>query len=53
MDEIRSFIEEAGMEVVETLGNYDGTPFSDTGEGGDVIMVARLRSPNRLSGRKR
>jgi len=45
VDEIRSLIQEAGMEVVETLSDYEGRPLSDTGEGGDVIMVARLRSP--------
>jgi len=45
VDEIQSLIQEAGMEVVHTLGDYDDTPFSDTSDGGDVIMVARLRSP--------
>jgi len=43
VDEIRLAIESAGMEVTETLGSYDGRPFSDTGQGGDVIMVVRLR----------
>jgi len=43
-DEIQSLIQEAGMEIVEILSDYDGTPFSDTGEGSDVIMVARLES---------
>ncbi len=46
VDEIRLLIQEAGMEVLETLSDYDGTPFSDSGEGGDVIMVARPRSPD-------
>jgi len=45
VDEIQSLIQEAGMEVVQTLSDYNGTPFSDTSEGGDVIMVARLRLP--------
>jgi len=42
--ETRLLIESAGMEVTETLGDYDGRPFSDTGEGHDVIMIARLKS---------
>ena len=42
--EIRLLIEAAGMEVTETLGDYDGRPFSDTGEGRDVIMIAGLKS---------
>ncbi|MBE0431182.1 MAG: class I SAM-dependent methyltransferase [Dehalococcoidia bacterium] len=45
VDEIRQAIESTGMEVIETLGNYDGRPFSDTAEDGDVIMVARLKLP--------
>ncbi len=43
VNEIRLLIESAGMEVVEILGGYEGQPFSETGDGGDVIMVARLR----------
>ena len=43
--EIQLLIEGVGMEIAETLGDYDGRPFSDTGKGGDVIMVARLKSP--------
>jgi len=43
--EIQLMIEGVGMEIAETLGDYDGRPFSDTGKGGDVIMVARLKSP--------
>lgn len=31
--------------AAELRGDYEGRPLSDTGEGGDVIMVARLRSP--------
>ncbi len=31
--------------AAELRGDYDGQPFSDIEEGGDVIMVARLRSP--------
>ncbi len=32
----------AGMQVVGVLGDYDGRPFMETGEGRDVIMVAQL-----------
>lgn len=48
--EIQLLIEGVGMEIAETLGDYDGRPFSDTGKGGDVIMVARLKSPEWTGG---
>lgn len=48
--EIRLLIESVGMEVAQILGDYDGHPFSDTGKGCDVIMVARLKSPKQTGG---
>jgi len=40
--EMRLLVENAGMRVTETFGDYDGRPFLDTGEGRDVIMIAEL-----------
>jgi SAM-dependent methyltransferase len=39
--EMQMLIEDAGMQVTEILGDYDGHPFLEAGERRDVIMVAR------------
>lgn len=41
VNETRLLIEGAGMEIVEIPDGYEGQPFSETADSGDVIMVAR------------
>ena len=41
----RIVAEYADMQVTRMLGDYDGQPFAETGEGRDVIIIAEPNRP--------